>query len=158
MPTHSRGLLVTYGPQRLIESAARYRGYDLSHYRDRCGVSAISPSDLGLVVWLRIDGGKWFGPCLTVDVGARIHWHSIVYVNKEIAEVPRWMAERFEFRHGSSGHGEVYKGLCPPAPDSVAEVYQPPLYWQEYGPNPHIRIPTQQIPVDCFKTSYVEGR
>lgn len=158
MPPHSQGLLVTYGSQHLIEVNAQYRGYDLSYYKNRCGVSAISPSDIGKVVWLRVEGQDWYGPCLTVDAGARRHFYHLVYVNHEIAEVPVWMAERFKFPHGSSRQGEVFRGLCPPHSESIPEDYAPPLLWDEYGPNPYFKIPDQQIPVDCFTTAYVEGR
>jgi hypothetical protein len=147
MPTHSKGLLVYYGPQWLIQANADYRGYDLSPYNNRCGVSAISPSDIGKVVWLRVET-DWFGPCLTIDVGARHDYPTQVYKTGEIAEVADWMRDMFRFPYGSSRPGEVYVGLCPPAEESQARFYRPEPAWSP-EPSPLFHVPPQQYPIDC---------
>ena len=126
-PRHAQGLLVRYGPQWLVEQVAEYRGYDLSPYSDRCGVSLISPSDLGRVVWIKQADGSWYGPCLAMDAAAREHFAWIVYNNWEVAEVPNFLAEKMGFCCGQMG--EIFIGICPPV-DSTPEFYRPPKIWE----------------------------
>jgi len=150
MPTHAEGLLVAYGSQGLVEANAEYRGYDLSPYWQRCGVATMSPADLGKIIWLKVDGGEWLGPCLAVDVAAQVDFDRIVYKMHEVAEVPFWMAEMMGFENG--GWGQVYIGDCSPGDGSVAQTYAPlktewqgearPLFWP---------YPTQELPRDCSK-------
>src|SRR3990167_5316997 len=149
-PQHAEGLLVRYGPQWLVEAVAEYRGYDLSPYPDRCGLSLISPSDLGKIVWVRQLDGSWYGPCLAMDVAARKDFAWIVYYAQEVAEVPNSISEKMGFANGQ--WGEVYIGDCPPSSDSVPQVYRPP-YELDKDPNsvtPSMwPYPAQQYPVNC---------
>lgn len=149
-PRHTYGRLVRYGPQSLIEANAEYRGYDLSPYPHRCGVAAISPANLGQIVWLRLPSGEWQGPCLAVDVAARSDFARIVYHVQEIAEVPDRLAELFGFENGA--WGEAAFSACPPSEPSMPKQYQPrlqtdddhsessPLFWP---------YPEQQLPQEC---------
>lgn len=50
-------------------------------------MSAISPSDLGKIFWLRVPDGEWIGGCLAVDVGARVDFANQIAIG-EIAEAP----------------------------------------------------------------------
>jgi len=149
-PAHAEGLLVRYGPQWLVESVAEYRGYDLSPYPDRCGLSLISPSDLGKIVWVRQADGTHYGPCLAVDVAARQHFAWIVYNNREVAEVPNHISTMMGFKNGQ--WGEIYIGVCPPPADSIPAYYQPPLV---LDPDPQSITPSmwpypeQQLPGEC---------
>lgn len=151
-PRHAKGLFVYYGPQHLIEANAAWHHYDLSPFHNRCGVSALSPADLGKVVWLRsteVDTG-WYGPCLTIDVGAQHDFFRQVFQTQEIAEVPESLRDLFQFRHGSSGWGEIYFGQCPPPADSVPQYYRPPLtkvLWT--GRDPRVEQPAQEWPGGC---------
>ncbi len=148
MPAHAQGLLVVYGSQQLVEANAAFHGYDLSPYRDRCGLSAISPADLGRVMWIRT-GGDWYGPCLAVDVAAIRDFYNVVYVNGEIAEIGRLQSDLFGFRY--SAFGEVAVSLCPPALSSAPQWYSPPL--REAAPGqiePSMwPYPPQEFPTDC---------
>lgn len=150
MPAHAEGLLVRYGPQWLVESVADYRGYDLFPYPDRCGLSLISPSDLGKTVWIKQADGSWYGPCLAVDVAAREHFAWIVYNNWEVAEVPNSVSDRMGFTHGQ--WGEIFVGACPPPEGSSPGYYQPPRAWeadpQRVTPSmwPY---PAQMWPIPC---------
>jgi len=149
-PAHAEGLLVRYGPQWLVESVAEYRGYDLTPYPDRCGLSLISPSDLGKIVWVRQADETWYGPCLAVDVAAREHFAQIVYAYWEVAEVPNHITAMMGFCCGQMG--EIFIGVCPPGADSQAAWYQPPRRFdsdpQSVTPNmwPY---PEQQLPETC---------
>ena len=148
-PAHAEGLLVRYCPADLVEQVAAFRGYDLSPYRDRCGVSLISPADLGRVVWLRVPGGEWYGPCLAMDAANRAHFHRIVYRNREVAEVPNALAARFGFCCGAPG--EIYIGRCPPDGAGEPREYRPPLALDapdSYTPSmwPY---PAQELPRQC---------
>lgn len=126
-PIHSSGYLVNYGSRELIEDQATYRHYDLSLYPDRCGISLISPVHLGQVVWVRVRGGRWHGPCLSVDSMAQRDAYRGIYLNHEIAELPRWLATKLGFENGAQG--ELWIGLCPPPLNGwgEAEIYEPPL-------------------------------
>lgn len=148
LPTHAQGWLVNYGSQNVVEAVAAYRGYDLAPYPERCGVSAMSPADLGQLAWLRLPDGEWYGPCLVMDVAAREHFEQYVR-NGEVLEIPRWLAERLGFTHGALG--ESFIGACPPVPESAPEWYLPT--WR-YDPRPTITpsmypYPAPQLPVDC---------
>lgn len=150
MPQHAAGKLVVYGPQYLVEANAEWHGYDLAPYTDRCGVSAMSPADLGRVIWMRLPGGAWYGPCLTVDVSKRSQFAYVVYYVGELVEVARPQAKRFGFEYGAEG--EVWVGLCPPDAESEAAPYAPPLEVDIYRPGksyPMYPYPAQQWPVDC---------
>ncbi len=149
MPSHVIGNFVYYGPQYLIESNAAYRGYDLSFYRDRCGMSAISPADLGKIVWIKVDDGSFYGPCLFVDVGAWEDYYTLVYVNREIAELGEIQRAMLGFK--SIQDGELSVSLCPPGKKSRPEVYQPPLEWSNslVYPVSNYPYPKQQMPVEC---------
>lgn len=153
-PEYARGWLVLYGSQNLVEANAEFRGYDLSHYRDRCGVSVMSPSDLGKIVWLRDkDTSNWYGPCLGVDVGARRDYYRLIYEKGEIAEVSRIVANLFGFEFGE--RGELFIGQCPPRDEQLEmmdpEIHLPPIVWDIWGEkNPVFwPYPPQEIPETC---------
>lgn len=161
-PQHAEGLLVYYGSDRLARSNAEYRGYDITLYKDNCGLSVISPSDLGKIVWVKIYTGEsyyWYGPCLGVDVAARRDFHRIVYRNQEVAEISRTLRDKLNFTHGK--WGEIYIGLCPPLPgQSIPRRYIPPLHFDYSGEmrNPYIRWPKQQSPASCdWETRMIMG-
>lgn len=150
VPEHASGRLVVYGNQPLIEANAHFRGYDLAPYRERCGVSALSPADLGKIYWLRpADSAVWYGPCLAVDVSKRTDFYGYVTELEEVAEIPRWLAERWgaEF----SLRGEVFVGACPPGPESQPLPYTlPPLELTHRYPHPSFYpYPAQQRPTPC---------
>lgn len=153
-PDHSYGRLVSYGSDWLIERNAEYRGYTLSPYRDGCGISGISPSSLGKIAYIRISESEWYGPCLVVDVGARRDFYSLVYEKHEIAEVGDRLRELLGFQY--SQWGEVFIGLCPPPPDSIAVRYQPYLKFSDEGGLNWKSWPKQEMPVKC--TMYGDGR
>lgn len=148
MPQHAQGLFVYYGSQRLIEANAAYHGYDLSPYRDRCGVSIISPDDLGRVVWLRI-GNEWYGPCLGVDVASMRDFYNIVYRNGEVAELAE--PQRSHFGFGSSAPSEIFVGECPPDSESQPLPYFPQLNFAPAGTiEPAMYpYPAQEWPGEC---------
>lgn len=151
-PQHAEGLLVYYGSQQLIEANAAYRGYSLAPYKGRCGVSAISPADLGKIVWLRVEGREWYGPCLFIDVGAKHDFYNLVYIKREVAEVGPAIRNYFNFKWGSSAWGEIYIGLCPPLDNTSRRPYQPPLAFNSTDYRlPYTQWPEQQLPVDCTK-------
>lgn len=158
MPIYAQGKLVWYGNQRLVEANAEYRGYDLSFYKERCGVAVMSPTDLGKIVWIRprpVEGeplGPWYGPCLSVDVAARAHFARTIGFMREIAEVSTIIKEEFGFEYGV--WGQIYVGQCPsPTLDLLRpDDYDPELVEDKY--NAHIAYslypyPEQEIPIDC---------
>ena len=152
-PPLSAGLLVNYGSQQLVEDQAWYRGYDLSVYRRRCGIAAMSPVHLGRVAWVRVDGGTWFGPCGVVDTVAQGHFNRAVFSLGEVAEIPRWLAERLGFKNGAQG--QVFFGRCPPTGDWPASRYRPPLRLSQPGETrpsfwPHA---PQQMPGPCSRSA-----
>ena len=149
MPTHASGWLVLYGNERLARANAEYRGYDLGGYA--CGLSVMSPADLGRVVWVRADGGTWFGPCLAVDTSARKDFFANVYVRGEVAEVDDRAAQAIGFANGV--RGEAFVGRCPPV-KSDARRYQPDLVVDEYTPelsylSAFWPYPRQERPIFC---------
>lgn len=149
-PAHAEGLLVRYGPQWLVEQVATYREYDLSPYPERCGLSVMSPSDLGKTVWVKQADGTWFGPCLAMDVADRKNFARYVYDYGEVAELPNLLTERMGFCCGQ--WGEISISSCPPFPDSLPDRYIPPLK-RDYNPNsitPSMwPYPAQQFPQAC---------
>lgn len=150
-PIHSRGLLVMYGPDSLANSNAIYRNYSLEDMRDHCGLSLMSPSDLGRIVWIRLNDNSWYGPCLSVDVSARHDFYDNVYIRHEIAEVTTTLRDKLKFIYGSSQVGEIYIGLCPPDVESKTRAYayepQPLKFSAER--NPYMQWPRQEQAIDC---------
>lgn len=152
-PAYSEGLLVVYGGNLLIESNALYHGYDLGPYPDRCGLSGISPSSLGKIAWVRLDGSDWVGPCLVVDAVAQVDAYASIYERHEVAEVSRDTAAALGFEYGQWGY--VFWGSCPPPADSLhysAMPYAPELtpYQEPYtGPRSFAPYANQQMPVSC---------
>lgn len=150
-PTHARGLLVYYGNDHLAYANADYRGYSLREMRDACGLSLMSPADLGKIVWVRLNDGSWYGPCSSVDVSARVDFYANVYIRHEIAEVTSTLRDKLQFIYGSSATGEIYIGLCPPNIESKtrAYAYEPqPLKFSGEN-NPYMQWPRQDVPIDC---------
>lgn len=148
-PAHSEGLLVYYGPQYMAEANAEYRGWTLDPYYERCGLSVMSPSDIGKVVWVKLLNGEWYGPCLSVDVSARKDFYTNVYVKQEVAEVTDRLRDLLRFEHGSSGWGEIYIGQCPPHPKSTPDLYSPPLTVSTDERSYAIKLPKQELPGYC---------
>ena len=140
-PRHAYGLIVNYGNQHMVEINADYRGYDLSFYPDRCGGSAISRADIGKMFWVKLPGGRWYGGCLFVDVGAR-HDFPDQIKRGEIAELPDWMLEKFDKYY--SVWGEIYIGQCPPR-GGTPQRYSPELIYRNDGYN-YVPIPPQEKP------------
>lgn len=152
LPQHAQGKLVYYGPQYLSEANAEFRGYDLAPYWQRCGVAVMSPADLGRTVWLRVDGGEWIGPCLAVDVAARIHFARAVWYVREIVEVPQSVRDLLGFENGVPGY--TWIGACPPAVSDLppAEAYDPPLDVDTLTPDARYSMfpyPPQELPAEC---------
>lgn len=146
-PVYARGLLVRYGPAWLVEEVAHNQGYDLSPYPDRCGVSLISPADLGKIVWIHQADGTWYGPCLSVDSAARRDYYHVVYENWEVAEVPNSISAMMGFTHGQTG--EIYIGACPPSDPGESAWYQPKLRLSHAMGEPYIPTPRQEYPKEC---------
>lgn len=150
MPQHAYGRIVYYGPDYMAQANADYRGYDLSDMRDECGLSVISPSDLGKLVWVKLPSGLWYGPCLAVDVAARGDFDNIVYVNHEVAEVTFTLAELLGVHYGASQWGTVWIGQCPPRyPSSAPLEYQPPRLYDNIPSPLFWPYPTQMKVIDC---------
>ena len=124
-PQYSQGLIVVYGNQRLVEANAAWRGYDLSRIPGRCGLSGISPAELGRLAWVSIDGITFSGPCLVVDAVGRIDAYGSIFIRHEIAEVSRATAAALGFAYGAPGY--IYFGVCPPDHPMSALPYAPPL-------------------------------
>lgn len=147
MPQHSRGLLVYYGSDELALANAHYRGYTLDGFKDHCGLSVMSPADLGKIVWVRLSKYEWYGPCLGIDVGARQDFYRLIYKNKEVVEISTTLRNRLGFVNGIKG--EVWVGKCPPTEEDLPLVYQPPLAFS-YERNPLFwPVTPQQFPVPC---------
>lgn len=157
MKGHHSGWLIVYGSQRSIEANATYHGYDLSYSPERCGVAAMSPSNLGNIVWIRpvTEPGKRAWPwvrCVVIDTVARTDWHHSVYEipGGDLAEIPLWLAQRWGTDYGL--RGEAYYGACPPDRESVPSRYLPPVVVDPirpviaYSAWPY---PAQRKPVDC---------
>lgn len=149
-PQYSKGLLVDYGDRSYIEGNAQYRGYDLSPYFHRCGIASISPAHLGRIAWVRVDGAKFYGPCLVVDVMAQ-HDACAGIRRGEIAEIPRYIMEWFGARNGVQGY--VWFGVCPPPTEDwrLPRVYKPRMHWSRPGerrPN-FWPWPEQELPELC---------
>lgn len=150
-PHHAEGLIVLYGNDHLAKANAEYRGYDLSKFKQRCGLAVMSPSDLGKVVWVKDATGEWYGPCLAVDVGARHDFYDLIYVKHEVAEVTETLAKRLRFPHGSSIWGEIFIGQCPPPIWSEPREYRPKLVFDN-SPTPYREWNKQQYPIECKQT------
>jgi len=149
MPKQANGLLVLYGPPSLAQINAEFHGYDLKDYA--CGLSLMSPADLGKVVWVRKKDGKWFGPCLSIDTARRQDFWDYVYNKHEVAEVDSRAADALGFDHGIKG--EVYVGLCPPDHGQAVD-YNPDLAFDEFTQNDSYMhyfwpYPPQQRPCLC---------
>lgn len=124
-PELSRGLLVVYGGQQLIQANADWHGYSLHPTHD-CGLASISPAMLGKLAWVSLDGIHWHGPCLVVDVTARGDALDSIFVRHEIAEISRQMAADLGFDHGAWGY--IYFGNCPyTSQELIPQPYQPPF-------------------------------
>lgn len=150
-PHHSKGLLVLYGNDSLAKANAEYRNYDITNFHQDCGVALMSPADLGKIVWIRLPDGSYYGPCLSIDTGARHDFYDLIYVKHEIAEVTETLAKRLRFPHGSSAQGEIYIGQCPPPAWSEPREYQPKLVFSN-EPTPYREWNKQQHPIECKQT------
>lgn len=160
MQGHLSGWIINYGGQAVIEANAAYRGYDLSPYRERCGLAAMSPAALGSTVWLRKPDGGYWGPCLVVDTVSRVDWHHSVIETGEIVEIPRHILKAL-YGADYGVMGEVFFGECPPGGESVPVAYAPTVSADSrrpivaYSAWPY---PTQGLLVDCMAAPrhYVE--
>jgi hypothetical protein len=155
MQGHVEGWFLTYGGNQALYANANYRGYSVEGegYRRDCMVAAMSPSNLGQIVWLRPSlRDEWFGPCLVVDTVSRVDWyHSVVNI-QDIAEIPRWLMNEWG-THKQGIYGEAYFGVCPPRwNDTVPQRYLPPIIIDHYRPVVQYSgwpYPAQQFPIDC---------
>lgn len=129
-PKLSRGWLVLYGNQRLVQANAAFHGYTLADLPGECGLAAISPAHLGQLAWVSVDGLAWVGPCRVVDAGGRgdALW---LLAHHEVAEVSRATAAALGFTHGAPGY--IWFGACPPADVRRATPYAPPLVLDQVG-------------------------
>lgn len=82
---------------------------------------------------------------------AQGHFNRGVYHVKEVAEIPRWLAEWFGFKNGQQGH--VWFGACPPPADdwTAPRPYRPRLRLSQPGETrpsfwPHAE---QVMPAPC---------
>jgi hypothetical protein len=148
-PTYSQGRLFNYGDKNrvTIEANARFHGYTLAPYPNRCGMASISPAMLGRIAWVRTPGHNWI-ECLVVDVDGRDDAYRAIYRDHEIAEVPDWMASQLGFSHGADGY--VFFGVCPPRSETP-QFYAPPLVLDTVGEVTPSFFPysKQEKPVDC---------
>lgn len=146
-PKLSEGLLVNYGSRQIVRANAEWHGYSLP---DDCGLASIGASHLGQLAWISVDKRNWIGPCRVVDVVARIHFYDSVFVRKEVAEIPRWMANELGFEYGH--HGFIWFGACKPDKDEPAEFYIPNLEFDfpptDYTPSLY-PYPEEKRVVDC---------
>lgn len=94
-PTYSEGAAVFYAPG-VMEATADYRrdngGKSLDGFVG--GVSLMSPSDLGKVVWIKHDG-IWEGPFLSVDTAQQNHMCQAIQTRGEVVEVGYKTAQRW---------------------------------------------------------------
>jgi hypothetical protein len=148
-PTLSRGLLVNYGSQQVVLANFAYHGYDRAPTHG-CGLASISPAMLGRLAWVSVDGVKWIGPCLVVDVVGRDAAFDSIFGRHEIAEIPRWMAQALGFEHGHAGF--VSFSQCPPHSVSGAQPYAPAREtWRwPWAPEPYRSYPAQELPESCL--------
>lgn len=119
MPRHASGRLVRYGGDYLARVNADFHGYTLP--ASGCGLAVMSPADLGKLVWVRVPGGPWVGPCRSVDVAKRTDF--LAYVNdlEEIVEITD--STRAQLGITENVFGEAYVGQCPPERETMAAVY-----------------------------------
>lgn len=152
-PKHSEGLLVIYNGQWMVEANAYHRGYDLSKFPNRCGISGISPAMLGRVAYVRV-GNEWDGPCLVIDSVSSKDAVDSIEGRHEIAEISYEQALRLDETWVNGGRwGEVWFGLCPP--DERMRLHPEPYIldrdythwpwrWDDFWP-----YPEQELPVNC---------
>jgi len=146
-PNYVYGNIVNYGNQYLVEVNAQYRNYDLSLYPNRCGVSLMSPSDLGKSVWIKLPSGIWI-QCVSIDAGAWIDYYDLIYLKEEIVEVPNWVLKLFT-DNCCITQGEIYIGLCPPENNLYPIKYNPKLELSNTYERPYFEWNKQQIPTKC---------
>jgi hypothetical protein len=112
-PTYSEGAATFYAPY-VMEATADYRRLDLDGYVD--GVSLMSPSDIGKVVWIKYDG-VWEGPFLSVDTAQQNHMCQAIQSRGEVVEVGYKTAERWGMTDWPNVHEwkvDVEVSLIPP--------------------------------------------
>ena len=112
-PPYSEGAATFYAPN-VMEGTARYRGMDLDGYVD--GVSLMSPSDIGKVVWIRYNG-VWEGPFLSVDTAQQNHMCQAIQTRGEVVEVGYKTAKRWGMTDWPTVHEwkvDVEVSLMPP--------------------------------------------
>ena len=111
--TYSSGAATFYAPQ-VMEATADYRGMSLDGFVD--GVSLMSPSDIGKVVWIKYDG-VWDGPFLSVDTAQQNHMCQAIQTRGEVIEVGYKTAERWGMTDWPDVHEwkvDVEVSLIPP--------------------------------------------
>ena len=92
-PTYSYGGATFYAPG-VMEATAHVREMSLDGFVD--GVSLMSPSDIGKVVWLRREGeAEWEGPFLSVDTAQQNHMCQAVQTRGEVVELGYQTAQRW---------------------------------------------------------------
>ena len=131
-PAYSAGAATFYAPY-VMEATADYRQLDLTAYVD--GVSLMSPSDVGKVVWIKYDG-VWEGPFLSVDTAQQNHMCQAIQSRGEVIEVGYKTAERWGMVDWPKVHEwkvDVEVSLIPPEyldTCSIEKVYFP-SWWTE---------------------------
>lgn len=135
-PQHTVGSVVWYA-EGVMEATAGMMGVDLSNYVD--GISLMSCTDFGAVVWLKRPGHGWEGPFIVVDCAKREHMFSAIYYVGEVAELGYKTAHAWGLVDTIDGERvvyqwvvtdvEVYKGDKPPPATSSAIEYR--SWWIE---------------------------
>lgn len=125
----------------------------------------MSPADLGKVVWMRVQDGRWLGPCLAVDVSGRHDFYANVIVRHEIIEVgARLRSQMGDFPFSTMG--EAWLGACPTVLSwrgGAAQPYAPELEWTAAGERRPLfwPYPKQEWPLpvgECWADRRQEGR
>lgn len=150
-PYYNYGKIINYGDYSIIESTAKYNGYNLKGYKG--GVSSISPVHIGQIVWIKDSKGIWQGAYLIVDVSRQHDFYTIVYEYNEILEVPKLLLDELGLPLVSIG--EIYIDKCPPNEYNVENYprnYKPKLELLEGEYKESIYkypLPKQELPIDC---------
>jgi len=112
-PAYGTGAAVFYEPG-VMEATAYVRGMSLDGFVD--GVSLMSPSDIGRVIWIRYND-IWEGPFLSVDTAQQNHMCQAIQTRGEIVEVGYKTAERWGMTDWPDVHEwktDVEVSLVPP--------------------------------------------
>ncbi len=122
-PVYSEGAATFYAPG-VMEATARVREMSLDGFVD--GVSLMSPSDIGKVVWIKYNG-EWEGPFLSVDTAQQNHMCQAVQSRGEVVEVGYETAHEW----GMTDWPKVHEWKTP-----VQVSLFPPVFLEPFGIEP----------------------